>query len=55
MIRIFVEDIHSVYEDLVSYCVVHKYKLRMNRDWGNHEFGLYDLNNYTIFFIQDVT
>ena len=54
VIRISVEDIDSVFENLVGRGVVHKDKLRLNTDWGTHEFGLYDLNNNAIFFVQDV-
>lgn len=53
-IRIFVEDINTVFTDMVLRESVHKDKLRMNTTWGTHEFGLYDLNNNAIFFVQDI-
>ena len=54
VIRISVEDINPVFENLVRRGSVHKDKLRLNTAWGTHEFGLYDLNNNAIFFVQDV-
>jgi hypothetical protein len=54
VIRIFVEDIHPVFEELVKRGAVKKENLRMNTDWGTHEFGFFDPNKNAIFFVQDV-
>jgi len=52
VIRIMVKNIIPVFDDFVAREVVPKDKLRMNTDWGTHEFGLYDLNNNAIFIVQ---
>lgn len=54
VIRIFVEDIHPVFEEFVNRGTVKPDKLRLNTAWGTHEFGFYDLNKNGIFWVQDV-
>ena len=53
VIRIFVEDIQPIFQELLSKGTVHKDKLSLNTPWDTHEFGFYDLNNNAIFFVQD--
>jgi len=54
VIKLFVKDIHPVFEEFVKRGTVTKEKLRLNTSWGTHEFGFYDLNNNAIFIVQDV-
>ncbi|MGH1365595.1 MAG: glyoxalase/bleomycin resistance/extradiol dioxygenase family protein [Calditrichia bacterium] len=54
VIRIFVQDIQPLFDEFVQRGTVSKNKLRMNTDWGTHEFGFYDLNKNGIFIVQDV-
>ena len=54
VIKIFVEDIHPVFEEMVARGTVSKDSLRRNTAWGTHEFGFYDLNKNAIFIVQDV-
>ena len=54
VIKIFVEDIDPVFEEMVGKGVIHPDKLRRNTAWNTHEFGLYDLNGNAIFFVQDI-
>lgn len=54
VIRIFVKDIHPIFEEYVARGTVNKEKLRMDTAWGTHEFGFYDLNRNAIFVVQDV-
>lgn len=53
VIKVFVEDIKPIFEELVNRGAVGKEKLGMNTPWGTHEFGFYDPNNNAIFFVQD--
>ncbi len=53
VVRIFVEDILLWYEEFVGRKTISQEKLRMNTDWGTHEFGFYDLNKNAIFIVQD--
>ncbi|MEN2283384.1 VOC family protein [Algoriphagus sp. SE2] len=52
--KIFVKNIDPYFNKLVAKGVVPKDKLRKNTPWGTHEFGLYDLNNNAIFFVEDL-
>ncbi|MTI41719.1 glyoxalase/bleomycin resistance/extradiol dioxygenase family protein [Fulvivirga lutimaris] len=54
VIKIFVKDIEPIFEELVAKGGVNNDLLRRNTAWGTHEFGMYDPNNNSIFFVQDV-
>jgi hypothetical protein len=54
VVRIFLQNIHPYFEALVAKGVVGKDKLRLNTPWGTHEFGLYDLNQNAIIFVEDL-
>ncbi|MDN3205323.1 glyoxalase/bleomycin resistance/extradiol dioxygenase family protein [Algoriphagus sediminis] len=54
VVRIFVKNIEPYFLKLLEKKVVKKDKLRRNTPWGTHEFGLYDLNNNAIFFVEDI-
>jgi len=53
VVKIFVEDVRSIFNEFVQIGTVHEDKLRMNTAWGTHEFGFYDLNRNAIFIVQD--
>ena len=53
VIRIFVQDIRSYFDEFVGRGTVTPDRLRMNTPWGTHEFGFYDLNNNAIFIVED--
>jgi hypothetical protein len=53
VVKIFVVDIGPYYEEFVERGTIDKGKLRMNTEWGTHEFGFRDLNGNTIFIVQD--
>jgi len=53
VIRIFVQDIQTYFNEFVARDTVAPDRLRMNTQWGTHEFGFYDLNNNAIFIVED--
>jgi len=53
VIKIFVDDIHPIFEEMIKRKTVTKEKLRLNTAWKTHEFGFFDLNKNAIFFVQD--
>ncbi|MEL7145591.1 MAG: glyoxalase superfamily protein [Bacteroidota bacterium] len=53
VIRIFVENIRPLFDELVKRGTVPKDKLHMNTPWGTHEFGFYDPNNNAVFLVED--
>jgi hypothetical protein len=53
VVKIFVQDIHVMFNEMVEKGCVSKDKLRMNTPWNTHEFGFYDLNKNAIFFVAD--
>ncbi len=53
VMKIFVADIHSYFEEFEERGTITKDRLRMNTPWGTHEFGFYDLNQNAIFIVQD--
>lgn len=55
VVKIFVNDIQPIFDELVSKKVITADKLRRNTPWGTHEFGLYDLNRNAIFFVQNAS
>jgi catechol 2,3-dioxygenase-like lactoylglutathione lyase family enzyme len=54
VVKIFVEDIQKIFEEMLVRGSVTKGSLRKNTSWGTHEFGLYDLNKNVIFFVADI-
>ena len=54
VIRIFVKDIHPIFEEFVERGTVVKSKLILETAWGTNEFGFYDLNNNAIFIFENV-
>lgn len=53
VIKIFVENIKPIFEEMVERGTVPQSKLRMNTPWKTHEFGFWDLNKNAIFFVED--
>ncbi len=53
VVKIFVDDIQPILDEMVKRKTVTKEKLRLNTPWKTHEFGFYDLNKNSIFFVQD--
>ena len=51
--KIFVDDINSIFNEILKRGTITKDKLRLNTPWNTHEFGFYDLNKNAIFFVQD--
>jgi len=54
VIRIFVKNIFSIFEELVKSKTVKINKLKLNTAWGTNEFGFYDLNNNAIFIVENI-
>lgn len=54
VIRIFVKNIKSLFEEFVSRGTVSKDKLKVGTPWHTNEFGFYDLNNNAIFIVEDI-
>lgn len=53
VVRIFVKNIHPIFNEFVERGTVDEEKLRMDTAWGTHEFGFYDLNKNAIFIVED--
>ncbi len=54
VVKFFVKNIDTLFQEMVDKGVVPPNKLRRNTAWNTHEFGLYDLNNNAIFFVEEV-
>ncbi len=54
VVRIFIENIRPIFDELVARGTVKQSKLRMKTAWNTNEFGFYDLNNNSIFFVEDI-
>lgn len=54
VIKLFVRGIQPIFNELVERGTVPKEKLRLNTPWGTNEFGFYDLNKNSVFFVEDV-
>ena len=54
VIKIFVKNIHIIFEEFVQRGTVTVDKLKKNTLWGTHEFGFFDLNKNAIFFVEDI-
>lgn len=53
VIKIFVDEIGPIFEEMVKRGSVTKNKLHLNTPWGTNEFGFYDLNKNAIYFVAD--
>ena len=54
VIRIVVNNVLPIFEELVERGTVQKDKLRMNTPWNTNEFGFYDLNNNAVFIVESL-
>jgi hypothetical protein len=54
VIKIFVKNVIPIFEEMVDKGTVTKEKLSLKTAWGTNEFGFYDLNNNSIFFVEDL-
>ena len=54
VIKIFVKNLQPIFDELVARKTVTKEKLRLNTPWQTNEFGFYDLNNNSVFFVEDL-
>jgi len=54
VMRIFVNDIHPIFEEFVERQTVPTDKLQLHTPWNTHEFGFYDLNNNAVFIVQSL-
>ncbi len=54
VIRIFVKNIHPIFEELLIKGSITEDKLRIETAWNTTEFGLFDPNNNAIFFVEDI-
>ena len=54
VVKIFVEGIEALFDEMVERGTVKQDQLRKNTPWGTHEFGFFDLNKNAIFFVEDV-
>lgn len=52
VVKIFVEAIDSLFEELVKRGTVSEDKINRNTAWGTNEFGFYDLNQNAIIFVE---
>ena len=53
VIKIFVKNIESIFQELVERGTVRSDGLRLNTPWGTNEFGFYDLNSNAVFFVEN--
>ncbi len=54
VIKIFVDEIQSVFQEFVKRKTITPEKIRLKNAWHTNEFGFYDLNNNAIFFVEDL-
>lgn len=54
VVKIFVKDVRSIFDEFVKMETVSPDKLNLNTPWGTHEFGFYDPNGNAIFFVEDI-
>lgn len=52
VVKIFVENIQSLFEEFLARGTITEDKFRLKTDWNTNEFGFYDLNNNAIFFVE---
>ena len=54
VIRIFVKNIQSIFEEFVNRGTVSPNKFVSNTAWKTNEFGFHDLNHNAIFIVEDI-
>lgn len=53
VIRIFVKNIHPIFDELVKRGTVKPDAFKANTPWKTNEFGFFDLNQNAIFIMED--
>lgn len=53
VIRIYVKNIRSLFDELVERGTVTQEQMKYDTPWGTNEFGFHDLNNNSIFVMED--
>ena len=54
VIRIYVENIHPLFDELLQKGLISSDKLRKDTPWKTNEFGFFDLNNNDVFVMEDL-
>ncbi|MCX2679794.1 glyoxalase/bleomycin resistance/extradiol dioxygenase family protein [Galbibacter sp. EGI 63066] len=54
VIKIFLKNLMPIFEELVERGTAKRDKLRLKTAWKTNEFGVHDLNNNSIFFVEDL-
>jgi hypothetical protein len=54
VIKIFVKNIMPIFNEMLERGTIKKDKLRLKTPWNTNEFGFYDLNNNSVFFVEDI-
>lgn len=52
VVKVFVEHIDPLFEDLVSRGAISEAALKRNTPWKTNEFGFYDPNKNAVFFVE---
>jgi len=53
VIRIFVNNITPIFEELIERGTITADKLKKNTPWKTNEFGFFDLNDNAIFIVEE--
>jgi hypothetical protein len=53
VIRIYVKNIKTLFEEMMQKSVVQQKDFRTNTPWKTNEFGFFDLNHNAIFIMED--
>lgn len=54
VIRIFVKDVKSIFDEFVKRGTVKPDAFKANTPWQTNEFGFYDLNRNALFIVEDI-
>ena len=54
VVKIFVDEVASLFNELVEKGTVKADALKRDTPWGTHEFGFYDENKNAVFFVEVV-
>ena len=54
VIRIFVKNIQTIFDEFVARGTVANTKLIPRTSWGTSEFGFFDLNSNAVFIVEDL-
>ena len=55
VIKLFVDDIHPIFNEFIKRESIQKKLLRLNTPWNTNEFGLYDPNKNAIFVVESLS